>query len=238
MNATRSAHIDSFARDNLPPADQQPEMLFDLPSLQFPPQLNCATELLDRHVLEGRGDRTCILAPGLNWTYRDLQDKADRIAHVLTREMGLVPGNRVLLRAPNNPMLAACWFAVMKAGAIAVATMPLLRAKELKAIIEIGRISHALCDLSLADELREASIRLHGQKYLRTARFTATRRPESACSSWAITGRRPCTAKRRRNCKATMPPTGCCATVYWPSRSQPSPRHLLKKYPPPWGPSF
>jgi 2-aminobenzoate-CoA ligase len=152
-----SAHVDTFARDHLPPAHLQPEFLFEPPELQFPAQLNCATELLDRHVASGRGDRVCIRAPGLTWTYTDLKDKADRIAHVLVREMGLVPGNRVLLRAPNNPMLAACWFAVMKAGAIAVATMPLLRAKELKAIIDIGRVTHALCDASLADELREAS---------------------------------------------------------------------------------
>ena len=152
-----SAHIDIFARDHLPPANQQPEFLFELPELQFPAQLNCATELLDRPIAQGHGDRVCIRAPGLTWTWRDLQDRADRIAHVLVRDMGVVPGNRVLLRAPNNPMLAACWFAVMKAGAIAVATMPLLRAKELKAVIDIGRVTHALCDAALAEELRLAS---------------------------------------------------------------------------------
>ena len=149
-----SAHIDTFARDNLPPPELQPEYLFELPELQFPERLNCATELLDRHVEQGRGDRVCIRAPGLAWTYSDLQDKANRIANVLVDEMGLVPGNRVLLRAPNNPMLVACWFAVMKAGGIAVATMPLLRAKELKAIVGIGRVTHALCDAALAEELR------------------------------------------------------------------------------------
>lgn len=153
-----SAHIDTFARDNLPPPEQQPEFLFELPSLRFPAQLNCATELLDRHVAEGRGDRVCIRAPGLTWTYRELQDKADSIAQVLVRDMGLVPGNRVLLRAPNKPMLAACWFAVIKAGGIAVGTMPLLRAKELKTIIDIGRVSHALCDAALADEMHEAAL--------------------------------------------------------------------------------
>jgi 2-aminobenzoate-CoA ligase len=156
-----TAHLDTFARDHLPPADQQPEFLFELAELQFPAQLNCATELLDAPIAQGRGDRTCIRAPGLTWTWRDLQDRADRIAHVLVQGMGVVPGNRVLLRAPNNPMLAACWFAVMKAGAIAVATMPLLRAKELKAIIDIGRVTHALCDSALADELQQASPSLH-----------------------------------------------------------------------------
>jgi 2-aminobenzoate-CoA ligase len=152
-----SAHVDTFARDHLPPAGEQPEFLFELPELQFPERLNCATELLDRHVAEGRGGRICIRAPGLTWTYAQLQDQANRIANVLVQEMGLVPGNRVLLRAPNNPMLAACWFAVIKAGGIAVATMPLLRAKELKSIIEIAQVTHALCDVRLADELRDAA---------------------------------------------------------------------------------
>ena len=153
-----SAHTDTFARDHLPPPELQPHYLFELPELQFPAQLNCATELLDRHVAQGHGDRVCIRAPGLTWTYADLQDKANRIANVLVHDMGLVPGNRVLLRAANNPMLAACWFAVIKAGGIAVGTMPLLRAKELKAIVEIGRVSHALCDASLADEMRLAAL--------------------------------------------------------------------------------
>ena len=153
-HAATTAHVDTFARDNLPPADQQPEFVFDLPELQFPERLNCATELLDKHIARGHGDRVCIRAPGLTWTYADLRDKANRIANVLVQDMGLVPGNRVLLRAPNNPMLAACWFAVMKAGGIAVATMPLLRAKELKAIIDIGQVSHALCDAALAEEMR------------------------------------------------------------------------------------
>lgn len=153
-----TAHLDTFARDHLPPPEAQPEFLFELPELQFPARLNCATELLDRRVAEGQGDRLCISAPGgLRWTYADLQARANRIANVLVREMGLVPGNRVLLSAPNNPMLAACWFAVIKAGGIAVATMPLLRAKELTAIIDKARISHALCDPRLADEVRAAA---------------------------------------------------------------------------------
>jgi 2-aminobenzoate-CoA ligase len=120
-----TAHTDTFARDHLPPAESQPEFLFDLPELQFPERLNCATELLDRAVKEGRGDRPCVSAPGgPSWTYAELRRQADRIAHVLVRDCGLVTGNRVLLRSTNKPMLVACWFAVMKAGGIAVATMP------------------------------------------------------------------------------------------------------------------
>lgn len=150
-----TAHIDTFAADNLPPAHEQPEFLFDLPSLQFPEQLNCATELLDKQVT-ACGDRTCLIAPGMRWTYRELQQRADRIAHVLVQEMGVVPGNRVLLRGANHPMMVACWFAIMKVGAIAVATMPMLRAKELATMIDIGQVTHALCDASLVDDLRVA----------------------------------------------------------------------------------
>jgi 2-aminobenzoate-CoA ligase len=156
-----SAHRDTFARDHLPAPELQPEYLFDLPGLQFPTQLNCATELLDRHVAAGHGDALCLQAPGgIRWTYADLLERSNRIANVLVAEMGLVPGNRVLLRSPNNPMLAACWFAVMKAGGIAVATMPLLRAKELATIIDKGRVTHALCDARLADDLRQAAAQM------------------------------------------------------------------------------
>lgn len=151
-----SAHQDTFARDNLPPREWWPELLFDLPEYQFPEKLNCATELLDKHVAEGRGDRVCIRAEGLTWTYADLQEKANRIANVLVQKMGLVPGNRVLLRSANNPMLVACWFAVMKAGGIAVTTMPLLRVKELTPVVSVSQSTFALCDAALAEALLEA----------------------------------------------------------------------------------
>lgn len=157
----RSAHQDTFARDNLPPLDQWPELVFDLPALRFPERMNCAHELLDRWVAQGQGDRACVIGGDgrggeLRWTYAELQAQANRIANVLVNEMGVLPGNRVLLRGANTPQMAACWFAVMKAGAIAVATMPLLRAKELGQVIEKARISHALCDAALAAELETA----------------------------------------------------------------------------------
>jgi len=152
--ALYTAHLDTFARDHLPPPESQPEFLFDLPKLQFPERLNCATELLDRAVQAGHGERPCVSAPGgPSWTYADLQRRADRIAHVLVKDCGLVPGNRVLLRSANKPMLVACWFAVMKAGGIAVATMPMLRAKELKQIVEKGQVDFALCDQKLRGDL-------------------------------------------------------------------------------------
>ncbi|MBL8361311.1 MAG: benzoate-CoA ligase family protein [Rubrivivax sp.] len=155
-----SAHVDTFARDRLPPPEQLPELLFDLPELQAllaDAPLNCATELLDRWVATGQGERLCIQGHGgVRWSYRDLQRHANRIAHVLVADLGLVPGNRVLLRGANSPMLAAAWFGVVKAGGIAVGTMPLLRARELAVMIDKAEVTHALCDARLADELQQA----------------------------------------------------------------------------------
>jgi 2-aminobenzoate-CoA ligase len=152
-----TAHVDAFARDHLPPRDQWPELIFELSELSMPERMNAATELLDRAVARGWGERAAILAPGgLRWTFRDVLERSNRIARVLVEDMGLVPGNRVLLRSPNNPMVAACWFGVLKAGGIAVGTMPLLRAKELTDIVTKGEISHALCDARLAEDLDAA----------------------------------------------------------------------------------
>ena len=153
---TYTAHIDSFARDNLPPKSQWPELLLELPELKYPGRVNCATELLDKPVTRGHGHRLALRTPDGECTYTQLFTQANRIANVLVREMGLKPGNRVLLRGPNNPMMAACWFAVMKAGGVCVATMPLLRAKELTDIIRKAEITHALCDQRLAEELKTA----------------------------------------------------------------------------------
>ena len=110
-----TAHVDTFARDRLPPAAQMPELLFELPELQFPQRLNAATELLDKRVAAGEGGRLCIQGERVRWTYADLLAQANRIAHVLVQDLGLVPGNRVLLRGANSPMLAACFLAVFKA---------------------------------------------------------------------------------------------------------------------------
>jgi 2-aminobenzoate-CoA ligase len=152
----RSAHIDSFARDNLPPREQWPEFIFQLPELQYPARMNCAAVLLDDMIEAGHGDRIALHAPDGECTYAQLQAQANRIANLLVREMGLKPGNRVLLRGPNNPMMAASWLAVFKAGGICVGTMPLLRAKELTEIINKAEITHALCDKRLEAELKLA----------------------------------------------------------------------------------
>src|SRR5258706_14444196 len=151
-----TAHTDTFTRDNLPSRIHWPELRLELPELQYPARLNCAAELLDKPVTRGHGHRVALRSPDGECTYTQLFTQANRLANVLVREMGLRPGNRVLLRGPNNPVMAACWFAVMKAGGVCVATMPLLRAKELTDIIEKAQISHALCDKRLDEELKKA----------------------------------------------------------------------------------
>jgi 2-aminobenzoate-CoA ligase len=147
-----SAHVDPFCRDQLPPFEQWPELLFELPELHYPDRLNCATRLLDGAVARWGPDRPCVLAPGTTWTYGELLARANQVAHVLTR-LGVVPGNRVLLRGPNNPWLVACWFGVIKAGAVAVATMPMLRTHELAKIVEVSRPTVALTDHRFAEDL-------------------------------------------------------------------------------------
>src|SRR5215471_7051142 len=151
-----SAHIDQFARDNLPPATQWPEFTFSLPELRYPDRFNCAVELLDRWIERGCGEQPCILSPHETWTYAALAERVNRIANVLVRDLGLVAGNRVLLRGPNNPMMVAAYLAVIKAGGVVVATMPLLRAKEIAYPLNKAAIRLALCDHRLADEIEKA----------------------------------------------------------------------------------
>ncbi len=152
----RSGHADTFARDNLPPRDQWPDFRFTLPELQYPDRLNCAVELLDSWVEAGKGDRVCLISPSETLTYAELQARVNRIANVLTKRLGMAPGGRVLLRSANNPMMVATYFAVLKAGGVVVATMPLLRAKELAYPIQKARIGLALCDVRLAEEMEKA----------------------------------------------------------------------------------
>jgi len=151
-----SAHIDTFARDNLPPREEWPDFLFDLPGLRYHERLNAAVELLDKMVAKGMGEKPCIHSPSENLTYGALLDRVNRIANVLTRDLGLVAGNRVLLRGPNNPAMFAAYLAVMKAGGIVVATMPLLRAKEISFALRKAKIALALCDQRLADEMEKS----------------------------------------------------------------------------------
>ncbi|WSZ37267.1 AMP-binding protein [Streptomyces sp. NBC_00882] len=150
-----SAHVDTFARDHLPPPDQWPELRFDLPELRYPDRLNCAAELLTGPP----DDRPVFHTPdGDTWTYGMLRARVDRLAHLLTGDLGVVPGNRVLLRGPTTPWLAACWLAVLKAGAVAVTVLAQQRPHELATMCEIARIEHALCDIRAVDDLAKAEI--------------------------------------------------------------------------------
>jgi 2-aminobenzoate-CoA ligase len=150
-----SGHIDTFARDNLPPQSSWPEFLFTLPELQYPDRLNCVTEFVDKWVTSGQGGRTAIVSPSETLTYAQLAERINRIANVLTKDLGFVPGNRVLLRAPNTPTMIAAYLAVMKAGGVTVATMPLLRAKELSYTVKKAKIKVALCDGRLGEEMEK-----------------------------------------------------------------------------------
>jgi 2-aminobenzoate-CoA ligase len=146
-----SAHIDTFSRDNLPPAAELPDFL--LAGFDYPERLNVAVELTDRMVQKGFGDNTALIGNGRRRTYKELTDWTNRLARALVENYGVRPGNRVLVRAANNPAMVACWLAATKAGAVVVNTMPMLRAGELAQIVDKAKIALALCDTRLMDEL-------------------------------------------------------------------------------------
>lgn len=159
MPLSPSAHVDTFCRDNLPEEADWPELLLGPAGGEADGRLNCGVELVDA-VAEQLGEhRPCLLAPGGEvWTYGDLRRRSNQLARVLVDTHGVVPGNRVLLRGPNNPWLVACWVAVMKAGAVAVPTMSLLRSGEIDKVVEIAAVDLALCDPRFADELARSTI--------------------------------------------------------------------------------
>ena len=148
-----SAHVDTFTRDSLPPAEQWPDLVLDRPEFQYPDYLNAAVELTDRMVEQGFGDRTALIGNGRRRTYKELTDWSNRLAHALAEDFGVRPGNRVLIRSGNNPAMVAAWLAVTKCGGVAVNTMPMLRAVELAKIVDKAEIGLALTDSRNADEL-------------------------------------------------------------------------------------
>lgn len=157
MHLSPSAHEDTFTRDNLPPAEQWPVLEFTLPELQYPDRLNAASELIDGAVAAFGPDRPALHAPGgETWSYGRLQQRANQVAQVLTEDLGIVPGNRVMLRAPNNPWLVACWLGVIKAGAVVVTTMPVLRGEEVAQLVERTRPAVLLSDHRFLADLGEA----------------------------------------------------------------------------------
>src|SRR5580765_6753519 len=153
LNLGPSGHIDDFARRNLPPIEQWPELKLDRPEFQYPEYLNAAVELTDRIVEKGLGDNIALIGNGRQRTYKELADWSNRLAHALVENYGVKPGNRVLIRSGNNPALVAVWLAATKAGAVVVNTMPMLRAGELTKIVDKAEIGLALTDSRIADEL-------------------------------------------------------------------------------------
>ncbi len=146
-----SAHIDSFARDNLPPPEQWPEFILD--DFEYADHVNVAVELTDCMVEQGCGDRTALIGNGRRRTYKELSDWTNRLAHTLIEDYGVQPGNRVLIRSANNPAMVACWLGATKAGAVVVNTMPMIRAGELAKIVDKAEVKLALCDTRVMDEL-------------------------------------------------------------------------------------
>jgi len=169
MTSQVTAHVDTFVRDQLPPRDLWPTVDWSgVPDLAYPDRLNAAAELLDSWIAWGLGHRPALRHARGSWSYQSLHETANRIAHVLAADLGLVPGGRVLLRASNQPMLVACWFAVLKAGGVAVTTMPLLRTRELSDIIDQARVTLAISDGRVAADLESA---LAGRQGARVATF-------------------------------------------------------------------
>ena len=151
-----TTHLDTFCADHMPAAEQLPTFFRDLPEYFYPERLNCAVELLDRMVEHGSGERTAFIHESGSWTYFRVLATANRIARALLEDCGLIPGNRVLLRGPNHPMLVASWFGVVKAGGVAVTTPCLLRCRELVSVVDQGRITLALCDARYAGDCEAA----------------------------------------------------------------------------------
>jgi 2-aminobenzoate-CoA ligase len=147
----RSAHVDTFTRDNLPSGGKWPDIL--LTDFEYPEELNAGVELTDCMVARGFGDHVALIGNGRRRTYKELSDWTNRIAHALVEDFGVKPGNRILIRSANNPALVACWLAATKAGAVVVNTMPMLRAGELGKIVDKAEVTLALCDTRLMDEL-------------------------------------------------------------------------------------
>jgi 2-aminobenzoate-CoA ligase len=153
MRLSPSAYADTFCRDRLPPQDQWPEFIYDLPQLRYPERLNCAAQLLDATAAREGDDRPCLRSPSQTWTYGQTVRRTNQLAQVLTEDFGLQPGNRVLLRGPNGPWLAAAWLGVVKAGGVVVTTMALLRPREIATIAALTEPSLAICDHRIVADL-------------------------------------------------------------------------------------
>ena len=151
MTLRASGHTDTFNRDNLPAMDSWPDLLLD--GFTYPDRLNAGVELTDALVAKGLGDHTALIGNGRRRTYKELADWTNRLAHALVDDLGVKPGNRVLIRSANNPAMVACWLAATKVGAVVINTMPMLRAGELTKYVDKAEVEFALCDTRLMADL-------------------------------------------------------------------------------------
>jgi 2-aminobenzoate-CoA ligase len=141
--------------DALPVPALMPERIYTLPELRYPPRLNVAEQLLDANADGDRAGRTAVAAGGTTITYGELAGRVNRLCHGL-RDLGLEPGDRILLRLPNVPEFVIAWLACQKLGVITVGTMPMLRARELAYITEDASAKAAIVWGGLREELERA----------------------------------------------------------------------------------
>jgi len=180
-----SAHIDRFVLDHLPPADQQPTLIFELPELDYPERLNAGVELLRRAIAAAGPEARALIDFDHAFSWARVDAISGRMARVLVEDMGLVPGNRVLLHGPNSSWTVLAWFAILKAGGVVVATMPMLRPAELATVIDKARISHALVYASLAEAVTEAQAAAPSLKHVMdSATLQAAARSQPAGASF------------------------------------------------------
>ncbi|MBU6242531.1 MAG: AMP-binding protein, partial [Acidobacteria bacterium] len=144
----KSAHTDTFARDNLPPTDKWPELTTPP---NYPERLNASVSLLDQIVERVGRDKTALIATEGLVTYGQLLDQVNSISLYL-ESIGVQPGNRILLRGPNNASIVALWFAILRVGAIAVTTIHLQRTGELEKIVDIAKVQFAFVDHRFLDD--------------------------------------------------------------------------------------
>ncbi|MFZ9314779.1 MAG: AMP-binding protein [Burkholderiaceae bacterium] len=171
---------DRFVHDRLPPPTQQPQILRARPEFQFPQAFNLTDFLFEKGSAH-RGPNAPLfqgLEPGsAALSYRQAAERADQIAHLVRTRLGLASGSRVLIHAPNSAETALVWLGLVKAGMVAVATMPLLRAKELGKVIRKAEIAWAVVHPALVQEVVLAAQEAPSLQQIITLGVPATEMP-------------------------------------------------------------
>jgi 2-aminobenzoate-CoA ligase len=145
VNNRELVYSDHFIQKNSPDEKDLPDLI-NLDKFNLPERINCVTELLDNAITEGYGDKIAVITANQSYTYQELLDKSNQVANYLMNDLGVIPGNRVLLHSPNNFMMAASWLGIVKAGAVTVAILPTLEPERIVKVIHKAEIKVALCD--------------------------------------------------------------------------------------------